>query len=84
MKYITDCPLCALTFLGPRLCRGSTARFVGPGPTKYAREAELVDHLRTDHHDERSAALADVIERTARQRRVERRRRARGGATTLR
>jgi hypothetical protein len=45
---------------------------------RFRRESELVEHLRGDHTSARSQTLADTIERTARQRRLERRRRARG------
>lgn len=42
---------------------------------RFPREHELIDHLRADHHSERSGALADLIERTAQERRAQRRRR---------
>jgi hypothetical protein len=44
---------------------------------RFRREQELVDHLRVDHPETRAEALADGLERTSRQRRLERRRRAR-------
>jgi hypothetical protein len=47
---------------------------------RFSREHELIDHLRADHHGERSAALADLIERTAHERRAQRRRRTGGQA----
>jgi len=49
---------------------------------RYHREQELVDHLRTDHRGARAAAFADMIERTVKQRRAQRRRDARAGGAT--
>jgi exopolysaccharide biosynthesis predicted pyruvyltransferase EpsI len=51
---------------------------------RFHREHEVIYHLRTDHDGERSATLADLMERTTRERRAERRRRARGAGTRAR
>jgi hypothetical protein len=51
---------------------------------RFNHEHEVIYHLRTDHGGERSAALADLIEHTARKRRVAQRRRARGASMPAR